>query len=34
MVTAGTGAGKSLAFYLPGLSAIGESIADDPVSGA
>jgi len=33
MVTAGTGAGKSLAFYLPGLSAIGESIADDPASG-
>jgi len=33
MVTAGTGAGKSLAFYLPALCAIGESIADDPASG-
>lgn len=33
MVTAGTGSGKSLAFYLPALSAIGESIADDPAHG-
>jgi hypothetical protein len=30
MVTAGTGSGKSLAFYLPALFSIGESIADDP----
>jgi len=30
MVTAGTGSGKSLAFYLPALCAIGESIAEDP----
>lgn len=29
MVSAGTGSGKSLAFYLPALSAIGESIERD-----
>lgn len=33
MVTAGTGSGKSLAFYLPAFCAIGESIADDPAHG-
>jgi hypothetical protein len=33
MVTAGTGSGKSLAFYLPALCTIGESVADDPVHG-
>jgi hypothetical protein len=33
MVTAGTGSGKSLAFYLPALCAIGESVADDPAHG-
>ena len=33
MVTAGTGAGKSLAFYLPALCTIGESIADAPAHG-
>jgi hypothetical protein len=30
MVTAGTGSGKSLAFYLPALCAVGDSVADDP----
>jgi hypothetical protein len=30
IVTAGTGSGKSLAFYLPAFCAIGESIADSP----
>ena len=33
MVTAGTGAGKSLAFYLPALSWIGETIADSASHG-
>jgi hypothetical protein len=33
MVTAGTGSGKSLAFYLPALCSIGESVADDPAHG-
>jgi hypothetical protein len=33
MVTAGTGSGKSLAFYLPALSWIGETIADKPAHG-
>jgi hypothetical protein len=30
MVAAGTGSGKSLAFYLPALCMIGESLVDDP----
>ena len=30
IVTAGTGSGKSLAFYLPAFCTIGESIADSP----
>jgi hypothetical protein len=33
VVTAGTGSGKSLAFYLPTLSWIGESISADPAHG-
>jgi hypothetical protein len=33
IVTAGTGSGKSLAFYLPALCMIGESVADDLAHG-